>query len=106
MFIKEIKSYIILNTFFVHRMGQRLVDYIIKVGFRNCGCAKWLHQIAENFLDLKRKIDIIFLFLSSKTNCNFLDRIVKVNIMYDVYHYILALYLGVLQVTTTNMIST
>ena len=26
--------------------------------------------------------------------------------MYDLYHYILALYLGVLQVTTTNMIST
>ena len=25
--------------------------YIIKIGFRNRGCDKWFHQIAEIFLD-------------------------------------------------------
>ena len=32
------------------------IYYIIKVELRSCGCAKWLHQIVEIFLDLKKKI--------------------------------------------------
>ena len=32
---------------------SHIIYYIIKVGLRNCGCAKWLHQIAKILLDLK-----------------------------------------------------
>ena len=28
-----------------------IILYIIKIGFRRCGCAKWRHQIAEIFLN-------------------------------------------------------
>ena len=34
---------------------SHIIYYIIKVGLRNCGCAKWLHQIAKILLDLKKK---------------------------------------------------
>ena len=46
-------------------MVNHILYIIIKVGLRSYGCAKWLHQNVEIFIYLKKKIDIIFLFLSS-----------------------------------------
>ena len=40
--------------FSLPKLKNTIIYYIIKVGFRSRGCAKWLHQIAENFLDLKK----------------------------------------------------
>ena len=46
------------NTDFLHENGicpfWPIIYYIIKVGLRSRGCVKWLHQIVENFLDLKK----------------------------------------------------
>ena len=46
----------ILYFFFYDNDQYHIIYYTIKVGFRSCGCAKWLHQIAENLSNFCLKI--------------------------------------------------
>ena len=40
-----------IYIYIYHIISYHIILYIIKVGLRRRGCAKWRHQIVEIFLD-------------------------------------------------------